>query len=210
MEVVKALKNVGKALSDTSGAVVDAIGVGAGTLDGYIGETVSEAAGRKIYSKASNVLMDESVQGARRKVAQSLVNSNNSFRLGKAVGGGTEGLVTGAVGGAIVGGIAGGVNEDETFLGGAAKGALIGGTGGAVGGAVSAAVHNNAGLMENASVDAIAIAEHICKWGAGMGDGISRTVNNSPVGGMVKPGSVTDMGGIKVGTQFDGQMRMML
>jgi hypothetical protein len=27
---------------------------------------------------------------------------------------------------------------------------------------------------------------------------------------MVKPGSVKDIGGIKVGTQFDGQMRMML
>lgn len=181
MEVVKALKNVGKALSYTSGAVVDAIGVGAGTLDGYIGKTVSEAAGSKIYSKASNVLMDESVQGARRKVAQSLVNSNNSFRLGKAVGGGAEGLLAGAAGGAVIGGIAGGVNEDETFLGGAAKGMLIGGAGGAVGGAVSAAVHNNAGLMENASVDALAIADRMCKWRTGMGDGISRTVNNSPV-----------------------------
>lgn len=208
MEVVKALKNVGKALSDTSGAVVDAIGVGAGTLDGYIGETVSEAAGRKILSKSGDVLFDESVQGVRRKIAQGV--NNNYSRIGKAVGGGAEGLVTGAVGGAIVGGIAGGVNEDETFLGGAAKGALIGGAGGAVGGAVSAAVHNNAGLMENASVDAIAIADRLSKWGVGMGDGISRTVNNSPVGGMIKPGSVTDMGGIKVGTQFDGQMRMML
>ena len=182
MEIANMMKTVGKTLSDTSGAVVDAIGTGVGALDGYIGETVSEAAGRKIYSKASNVLMDESVQGARRKIAQSLVNSNNSFRLGKTIGGGTEGLVTGAVGGAIVGGIAGGVNEDETFLGGAAKGALIGGASGAVGGAVSAAVHNNAGLMENASVDAIAVAERISKWGAGMGDGISRAVNNSPVG----------------------------
>jgi len=208
MEVVKALKTVGKALSDTSGAVVDAIGVGAGTLDGYIGETVSEAAGRKILSKSGNVLSDESVKGVRRKIAQGV--NNNYSRIGKTIGGGTEGLVTGAVGGAVIGGIAGGVNEDETFLGGAAKGALIGGASGAVGGAVSAAVHNNAGLMENASVDAIAIAERISKWGAGMGDGISRTVNNSPVGGMVKPGSVTDIGGIKVGTQFDGQMRMML
>lgn len=180
MEVVKALKNVGKALSDTSGAVVDAIGVGAGTLDGYIGETVSEAAGRKILSKSGDVLFDESVQGVRRKIAQGV--NNNYSRIGKAVGGGAEGLVTGAVGGAIVGGIAGGVNEDETFLGGAAKGALIGGAGGAVGGAVSAAVHNNAGLMENASVDALAIADRMCKWRTGMGDGISRTVNNSPVG----------------------------
>ena len=180
MEIANMMKTVGKTLSDTSGAVVDAIGTGAGTLDGYIGETVSEAAGRKIYSKASNVLMDESVQGVRRKIAQGV--NNNYSRIGKAIGGGTEGLVTGAVGGAIVGGIAGGVNEDETFLGGAAKGALIGGASGAVGGAVSAAVHNNAGLMENASVDAIAVAERISKWGAGMGDGISRAVNNSPVG----------------------------
>lgn len=209
MEVVNALKNVGKALSDTSGAVVDAIGVGAGTLDGYIGETVSEAAGRKIYSKASNVLMDESVQGARRKVAQSLVNSNNSFRLGKAVGGGTEGLVTGAVGGAIVGGIAGGVNEDETFLGGAAKGMLIGGTGGAVGGAIGAAIHNNAGLVENASEDIFAVAERMSKWRTGMGDGISRKVNNSPVGEVIKPGSVTELNGVKMGTQVNGQMRFI-
>lgn len=208
MEVVKALKNIGKALSDTSGAVVDAIGVGAGTLDGYIGETVSEAAGQKILSKSGDVLSDKSVQGVRRKIAKEV--NDNASRIGKAVGGGAEGLVTGAVGGAIVGGIAGGINDDETFLGGAAKGMLIGGTGGAVGGAIGAAIHNNAGLVENASEDILAVAERMSKWGAGMGDGISRTVNNSPVGEMIKPGSVTDMGGIKVGTQFDGQMRMIL
>lgn len=208
MNVANIMKNVGKALSDTSGAVVDAIGTGVGTLDGYVGRTVSEAAGQKILSKSGDVLFDESVQGVRRKIAKGI--NDNASRIGKTIGGGTEGLVTGAVGGAIVGGIAGGVNKDETFLGGAAKGALIGGTGGAVGGAVSAAVHNNAGLMENASVDAFAVADRISKWRVGMGDGISRTVNNSPVGGMVKPGSVTDMGGVKVGTQFDGQMRMIL
>jgi hypothetical protein len=210
MNVANMMKTVGKTLSGAVGAATDAIGTGLGSLDGYVGRTVSEEAGSKIYSKASNVLMDESVQGARRKVAQSLVNSNNSFRLGNAVGGGAEGLLAGAAGGAVIGGVAGGVNDDSTFLEGAAKGALIGGASGAVGGAVSAAVHNNAGLMENASVDAFAVAERISKWGAGMGDGISRTVNNSPVGGMVKPGSVKDIGGIKVGTQFDGQMRMML
>lgn len=208
MEIVKALKTVGKALSDTSGAVVDAIGTGVGTLDGYVGRTVSEAAGQKILSKSGDVLFDKSVQGVRRKIAQGV--NNNYSRIGKAVGGGAEGLLAGAAGGAVIGGIAGGVNEDETFLGGAAKGALIGGASGAVGGAVSAAVHNNAGLMENASVDALAVADRISKWGAGMGDGISRTVNNSPVGEMIKPGSVTDMGGVKVGTQFDGQMRMIL
>lgn len=180
MEVAKALKTVGKTLSGAAGAATDAIGTGAGTLDGYIGETVSEAAGRKILSKSGDVLSDESVQGVRRKIAEGI--NDNASRIGKAVGGGTEGLVTGAVGGAVIGGIAGGVNEDETFLGGAAKGALIGGASGAVGGAVSAVVHNNAGLMENASVDAFAVAERISKWRAGMGDGISRTVNNSPVG----------------------------
>lgn len=208
MNVANMMKNVGKALSDTSGAVVDAIGTGVGTLDGYVGRTVSEAAGQKILSKSGNVLSDESVKGVRRKIAKGI--NDNASRIGKAVGGGAEGLLAGAAGGAVIGGIAGGVNEDETFLGGAAKGALIGGASSAVGGAVSAAVHNNAGLMENASVDALAVAERISKWGAGMGNGISRTVNNSPVGGMVKPGSVTNMGGVKVGTQFDGQMRMML
>ncbi len=208
MEVAKALKNVGKALSDTSGAVVDAIGTGVGTLDGYVGRTVSEAAGQKILSKSGNVLFDESVQGVRRKIVQGV--NDNASRIGKAVGGGVEGLLAGAAGGAVIGGVAGGVNDDSTFLEGAAKGALIGGANGAVGGAVSAAVHNNAGLMENVSVDALAVADRISKWGAGMGDGISRTVNNSPVGGMIKPGSVTDMGGVKVGTQFDGQMRMTL
>ena len=207
MEVANALKNIGKTLSNTSGAVIDAIGTGAGTLDGYVGQTVSEAAGQKILSKSGDIL-DGSVQGVRRKIAQGV--NNNYSRIGKTIGGGTEGLVTGAVGGAIVGGIAGGVNEDETFLGGAAKGMLIGGAGGAVGGALGAAIHNNAGLVENASEDIFAVAERMSKWGAGMGDGISRTVNNSPIGEMVKPGSVTDMGGIKVGTQFDGQMRMML
>lgn len=208
MNVANMMKTVGKTLSGAAGAATDAIGTGVGALDGYVGRTVSEAAGQKILSKSGDVLFDESVQGVRRKIAQGV--NNNASRIGKAVGGGAEGIFIGASSGAIIGGIAGGVNEDETFLGGAAKGALIGGASGAVGGAVSAAVHNNAGLMENASVDAFAVAERISKWGAGMGDGISRTVNNSPIGRMVKPGSVTDMGGVKVGTQFDGQMRMML
>lgn len=175
MEVAKALKNVGKALSDTSGAVVDAIGVGAGTLDGYIGETVSEAAGRKILSKSGDVLSDESVRGVRRKIAKGV--NDNASRIGKAVGGGTEGLVTGAVGGAVIGGVAGGVSDDSTFLEGAAKGALIGGASGAVGAAVGAAIHNNAGLVENASEDILAVAERMSKWKPGMGDGISRAVN---------------------------------
>lgn len=207
MEVAKALKNIGKTLSDTSGAVVDAIGTGAGTLDGYIGQTVSSAAGRKLLSKSGDVLSDKSVQGVRRKIAQGV--NNNASRIGKAIGGGTEGLVTGAVGGAVVGGIAGGVNEDETFLGGAAKGMLIGGTGGAVGGALGAAIHNNAGLVENASEDIFAVAERMSKWRTGMGDGISRKVNNSPVGEVIKPGSVTELNGVKMGTQVNGQMRFI-
>lgn len=207
MNVANMMKTVGKTLSGAAGAATDAIGTGVGALDGYVGRTVSEAAGQKILSKSGDVLFDESVQGVRRKIAKGV--NDNASRIGKAVGGGAEGLLAGAAGGAVIGGVAGGVNDDSTFLEGAAKGALIGGASGAVGGAVSAAVHNNAGLMENASVDAFAVAERISKWGAGMGDGISRTVNNSPVGGMVKPGSVKDMGGIKVGTQFDGQMRMM-
>lgn len=204
MNVANMMKTVGKTLSGAAGAATDAIGTGVGALDGYVGRTVSEAAGQKILSKSG----DESVQGVRRKIAQGV--NNNASRIGKAVGGGAEGLLAGAAGGAVIGGVAGGVSDDSTFLEGAAKGALIGGASGAVGGAVSAAVHNNAGLMENANVDAFAVAERISKWRAGMGDGISRAVNNSPVGGMVKPGTVTDMGGIKVGTQFDGQMRMML
>lgn len=208
MEVAKALKTVGKTLSGAAGAATDAIGTGVGALDGYVGRTVSEAAGQKILSKSGDVLFDESVQGVRRKITQGV--NNNASRIGKAVGGGAEGLLVGAAGGAVIGGVAGGISDDSTFLGGAAKGALIGGASGAIGGAVSAAVHNNAGLMENASVDAFAVAERISKWGAGMGDGISRTVNNSPVGEIIKPGSVTDMGGVKVGTQFDGQMRMIL
>lgn len=208
MNVANMMKTVGKTLSGAAGAATDAIGTGVGALDGYVGRTVSEAAGQKILSKSGDVLFDESVQGVRRKIAQGV--NNNASRIGKAVGGGAEGLLAGAAGGAVIGGVAGGVSDDSTFLEGAAKGALIGGASGAVGGAVSAAVHNNAGLMENASVDAFAVAERISKWRAGMGDGISRTVNNSPVGGMVKPGSVKDIGGIKVGTQFDGQMRMML
>lgn len=208
MNVANMMKTVGKTLSGAAGAATDAIGTGVGALDGYVGRTVSEAAGQKILSKSGDVLFDESVQGVRRKIAKGV--NDNASRIGKAVGGGAEGLLAGAAGGAVIGGVAGGVNDDSTFLEGAAKGALIGGASGAVGGAVSAAVHNNAGLMENASVDAFAVAERISKWRAGMGDGISRTVNNSPVGGMVKPGSVKDMGGVKVGTQFDGQMRMML
>lgn len=208
MNVANMMKTVGKTLSGAAGAATDAIGTGVGALDGYVGRTVSEAAGQKILSKSGDVLFDESVQGVRRKIAKGV--NDNASRIGKAVGGGAEGLLAGAAGGAVIGGVAGGVSDDSTFLEGAAKGALIGGASGAVGGAVSAAVHNNAGLMENASVDAFAVAERISKWRAGMGDGISRAVNNSPVGGMVKPGSVTDMGGIKVGTQFDGQMRMML
>ena len=208
MNVANMMKTVGKTLSGAAGAATDAIGTGVGALDGYVGRTVSEAAGQKILSKSGDVLFDESVQGVRRKIAKGV--NDNASRIGKAVGGGAEGLLAGAAGGAVIGGVAGGVNDDSTFLEGAAKGALIGGASGAVGGAVSAAVHNNAGLMENASVDAFAVAERISKWRAGMGDGISRTVNNSPVGGMVKPGSVKDIGGIKVGTQFDGQMRMML
>lgn len=207
MNVANMMKTVEKTLSGAAGAATDAIGTGVGALDGYVGRTVSEAAGQKILSKSGDVLSDKSVQGVRRKIAKGV--NDNASRIGKAVGGGAEGLLAGAAGGAVIGGVAGGVNDDSTFLEGAAKGALIGGASGAVGGAVSAAVHNNAGLMENASVDAFAVAERISKWGAGMGDGISHTVNNSPVGGMVKPGSVKDMGGIKVGTQFDGQMRMM-
>lgn len=207
MNVANMMKTVGKTLSGAAGAATDAIGTGVGALDGYVGRTVSEAAGQKILSKSGDVL-DESVQGVRRKIAKGV--NDNASRIGKAVGGGAEGLLAGAAGGAVIGGVAGGVDDDSTFLKGAAKGALIGGASGAVGGAVSAAIHNNAGLMKNASVDAFAVAERISKWGAGMGDGISRTVNNSPVGGMVKPGSVKDIGGIKVGTQFDGQMRMML
>jgi len=208
MNVANMMKTVGKTLSGAAGAATDAIGTGVGALDGYVGRTVSEAAGQKILSKSSDVLFDESVQGVRRKIAKGV--NDNASRIGKAVGGGAEGLLAGAAGGAVIGGVAGGVSDDSTFLEGAAKGALIGGASGAMGGAVSAAVHNNAGLMENASVDAFAVAERISKWGAGMGDGISRTVNNSPVSGMVKPGSVKDIGGVKVGTQFDGQMRMML
>lgn len=207
MEVVKALKTVGKTLSGAAGAATDAIGTGVGALDGYVGRTVSEAAGQKILSKSGNVLSDESVKGVRRKIAKGI--NDNASRIGKAVGGGAEGLLAGAAGGAVIGGIAGGVNEDETFLGGAAKGALIGGASGAVGGAVSATVHNNAGLMENASVDALAVAERISKWRAGMGDGISRKVNNSPVGEVIKPGSVTELNGVKMGTQVNGQMRFI-
>lgn len=173
MNISGFMKKFGKTLSDAAGNVADAVGAGLGTLDGYIGKTVSEKAGRKIYSKAADILSDEAVQGTSRKIAQNLVNGGNSFRLGNAIGAGTEGLLVGSAGGAVIGGIAGGVDEDETFIGGAVKGALVGGALGGIGGGIGGAIHNNAGLMENISNDAISVSKRILKWGVGVKDSMS-------------------------------------
>lgn len=173
MVLANAMKKFGKTLSNAAGNAADAVGAGLGALDGSIGKTVSEKAGRKIYSKAADILSDEAVQGTSRKIAQNLVNGGNSFRLGNAIGAGTEGLLVGSAGGAVIGGIAGGVDEDDTFLGGAVKGALIGGSLGGIGGGIGGAIHNNAGLMENISNDAISISNHISKWAVGIKDSMS-------------------------------------
>lgn len=170
---VSIIKNFGKTVSNAASNAVDAIGTGLGTLDGSIGKTVSESVGKKIYSKAADILSDESVQGTSRKIAQGLVNGGNSFRLGNAIGAGTEGLLVGSAGGAVVGGIAGGVDEDDTFIGGAVKGALLGGALGGIGGGIGGAIHNNAGLMENISNDAISISKRISEWAVGIKDSMS-------------------------------------
>lgn len=167
MKLSSMMSTVGKTMKNATDVAVDAIGTGLGTLDGHIADTVTEAAEKKLIKKSGDALMNETVQGVRKKVAQKVYN--NSARIGKTIGGGVEGLIAGATGGAVIGGIAGGVDDDSTFLEGAAKGALAGGALGGIGGATSAALHNNAGLMTNASNDAFAVAERISKWKVGMG-----------------------------------------
>ena len=179
MNIPNMMKNIGKTLSGTASAAADAIGTGLGSLDGYVGKTVSETAGQKVLSKSSDILANESVKGIRREIAQGI--NDNASRIGNAVGSGAEGLIIGSAGGAVIGGVAGGVDEDETFIGGAVKGALIGGALGGIGGGISGAVHNNAGLMMNTSKDVSALAERISKWGVGMKDSVAATINNSPV-----------------------------
>lgn len=177
MNISGFMKKFGKTLSNTAGNAADAIGTGLGTLDGSIGKTVSEKASKKIFSKASNIIDGNFPEfpevSVRARIAEKFANEDNAIRLGNAIGAGTEGLLVGSAGGAVIGGIAGGVNEDETFIGGAVKGALVGGALGGIGGGIGGAIHNNAGLMENISNDAISISNRISKWAVGIKDSMS-------------------------------------
>lgn len=179
MNIKNGINAAGRAARKAAGGAVDAIGTGVGAVEGFTGRIGDKAAG-KIINKSGDVLFDESVQGVRRKIAQGI--NDNGARIGKAIGGGTEGAIVGLAGGAVVGGISGGIDDDETFVGGALKGGLVGAAGGFAIGATSAFAHNSAGLLDNALYDASAVSERISKWKTGMGNGISEATtswNNS-------------------------------
>lgn len=136
-------------------------------------DTIAKKASSKITKISGDVLFDESIQGAGRKIAYGI--NDNASRIGKAIGGGAEGMILGASTGATIGGIAGAIDEDETFLGGAAKGALGGAALGGAIGTTSGALHKNASLFANAGNDIQnikAVASKISKWGARDGSGI--------------------------------------
>lgn len=171
MNIETAMGTIGKTAKKVGNAVLDGAMKGVNQIESRT-DLLGDAVGRKLYSKTSDLVMDESIQGIRGKAIRAA--NKNAFRIGHAVGGGAEGLIVGAAGGALVGGVSGGIDKDETFLSGMGKGALAGAGVGFAAGATSAYIHNSSGLLTNALNDSKIVAARISKWKAGMGDGISK------------------------------------
>lgn len=164
--------NIGKFAAKIANGVEVANTFNSTAMD-MAGDTIAKKASSKIAKISGDVLFDESIQGAGRKMAYGI--NDNASRIGEAIGGGVEGMILGASTGATIGGISGAIDEDETFLGGAAKGAFGGAAFGGVAGATSGALHKNAGLFANTGNDIKnikAVASKISKWGARDGNGI--------------------------------------
>lgn len=164
--------NIGKFAAKIANGVEVASTFNSTAMD-MAGDTIAKKASSKITKISGDVLFDESIRGAGRKIAYGI--NDNANRIGEAIGGSVEGMILGASTGATIGGISGAIDEDETFLGGAAKGALSGAAFGGVAGATSGALHKNAGLFTNTGNDIKnikAVASKISKWGARDGNGI--------------------------------------
>ena len=170
MNIKTAMNTIGKKASDLGDAVLDGAIAGIDQIEGRT-NALAQKAGSKLYSKTGDMLMTEQFQGISGKAIGA--TNKNAFRLGKAIGGGTEGLLIGAASGAVVGGVSGGINKDETFLGGMGKGALTGAGVGFAAGATSAYVHNNSGLLTNLFDDSSAVAARIATLKGSAGESIN-------------------------------------
>lgn len=169
--------NIGKfAAKITNG--IDVANTFTGAAMDATGDIVAEKASSGLRKLSGDILFNENIQGARRKIAYGI--NDNASRIGKAIGGGAEGMILGASTGMTIGGISGAIDEDKTLLGGAAKGALGGAALGGAIGTASGALHKNASLFVNASndiKDIKAVASKISKWGTRDGNGIVDNLN---------------------------------